>query len=169
MKIPKSIWIVLFWIVILAGMFGFQNQKTRSGYDIWVKPVPVDPRDLFRGDYVIFSYDFSTFRKSTLNEPIPEDFQKTVYAILKNDETSYLLDKFTFTKPSKESVFLKGFSPGGLYDGAPITYNIESFFVPEGTGTKFEQAIGENLLVKIHVNPNGEAFIKETNINNLSE
>ena len=169
MKIPKSIWVIVLWILILAGFLFYQQAKLTNGHDIWVKPVPVDPRDLFRGDYVIFSYDFSTFRKTALNEPIPEGFQKTVYAILKNNGTSYVLDKFSFTKPSKESVFLKGLSAGDLYDGAPITYNIESFFVPEGTGTKFEQAIGGNLLVKIHVNPNGEAFIKETNINNLSE
>ena len=31
----------------------------RSGRDVLLKTVPVDPRDLLRGDYVILSYDIS--------------------------------------------------------------------------------------------------------------
>lgn len=169
MKIPKSIWIVLLWIIILVGLFVFQNQKLQSGEEIWVKPVPVDPRDLFRGDYVIFSYDFSTFRTSAMEEPMPNELNRVVYALLKNDGSSFVLDRFTLTKPAKDSIFLKGFTPGGLYDGAQVTYNLESYFVPEGTGKKFEEAIGKNLMVRIHVNPNGEAFIKGTNINEITK
>ena len=32
----------------------------KSGTEVRLRTVPVDPRDLFRGDYVVFSYEIGT-------------------------------------------------------------------------------------------------------------
>ena len=85
MKIPKAVWIVLIWIVILAGFLFYQQGKLTRGHDIWVKPAPVDPRDLFRGDYVIFTYDFSQYRSSQGGAK----GQNIVYAVLSKQNGYY--------------------------------------------------------------------------------
>jgi uncharacterized membrane-anchored protein len=167
MKIPKSIWMVVFWILILAGFLFYQQAKLTRGHDIWVKPVPVDPRDLFRGDYVIFTYDFSQYVSSQGEAK----GQTEVYAVLTKRENDYYdLNYFTMVKPDHpETIYIKGFAPEGLTEHATITYNIESYFVPEGEGKEYERYLGGELLVQIHISPDGEASIIKTNLKELQE
>lgn len=171
MKIPKAIWIVVLWILILAGFLFYQQGRLTKGHDIWVKPAPVDPRDLFRGDYVIFSYDFSRYH---LKQPPPAGYPgniNEVYAILSNQNGDYYeLDYFSIQKPEDTNIiYLKGKTLERLQEGATITYNIESYFVPEGEGKEYENYIGNDLLVNIHINPDGEATIIKTNLKELKK
>src|ERR671911_825137 len=46
-------------LVILVAMIALRAIPLVTGQTVLVKVAPVDPRDLFRGDYVILSYDFS--------------------------------------------------------------------------------------------------------------
>jgi uncharacterized membrane-anchored protein len=46
-------------LVILVGMIALRALPLVTGKTVLVRVQPVDPRDLFRGDYVILSYDFS--------------------------------------------------------------------------------------------------------------
>lgn len=169
MKIPKSIWIILIWILILGGFLFYQQNRLVGGHDIWVKPQPVDPRDLFRGDYVIFTYDFSQLQADRFFNN-QNEMQNVVYAVLQKKEQYYELDYFTTIYPShKDAIFLKGKAVEGLHDGTAITYNIESYFVPEGEGKEHENYVGKDLLVKIHINPDGEATIIKTNLDELKK
>ena len=47
------------WLAILGGMVAINEHTLRTGREIVLKTVPVDPRDLFRGDYVTLRYDIS--------------------------------------------------------------------------------------------------------------
>src|SRR4051794_40816134 len=46
-------------LTILVGMIALRALPLLTGQTVLVRVVPVDPRDLFRGDYVILSYEFS--------------------------------------------------------------------------------------------------------------
>src|SRR3954465_2772482 len=46
-------------LVILVAMIAVRALPLLTGQTVLVRVQPVDPRDLFRGDYVILSYDFS--------------------------------------------------------------------------------------------------------------
>src|SRR4051812_430578 len=46
-------------LLILLGMIALRVVPLITGQTVLVRVVPVDPRDLFRGDYVTLSYDFS--------------------------------------------------------------------------------------------------------------
>ena len=52
--------IVLFQLVILLGMIGFNEATFAFGKSVVLQTVPVDPRDLFRGHYVVLRYKIST-------------------------------------------------------------------------------------------------------------
>jgi uncharacterized membrane-anchored protein len=49
----------IFWVLIIGGFIGFKEFTLRTGEEVLLKTLPVDPRDLFRGDYVILRYDVS--------------------------------------------------------------------------------------------------------------
>mgnify|MGYP000283011090 CR=1 FL=1 len=51
--------VVLFQILILGGMFVKAFYPVVVGKPIKLKVLPIDPRDLFRGNYVNLNYDFS--------------------------------------------------------------------------------------------------------------
>ena len=46
-------------LMILVGMIVLRAIPLVTGQTVLVRVQPVDPRDMFRGDYVILSYDFS--------------------------------------------------------------------------------------------------------------
>jgi len=50
----KTIFILLavFWLIIIGGFIGFKEYTLRTGQEVVLKTVPIDPRDLFRGDYI---------------------------------------------------------------------------------------------------------------------
>ncbi len=51
---------ILLQVLILVGIIGFREYRVATGERILLQSSPVDPRDLFRGDYVTLSYDGST-------------------------------------------------------------------------------------------------------------
>jgi len=52
--------IVLFQILILVGLMGFNEANLAFGKSVVLQTAPVDPRDIFRGDYVVLRYEIST-------------------------------------------------------------------------------------------------------------
>lgn len=54
--------VVLFQICSIVAFAGYQEFLLRTGTQVTIQTVPVDPRDLFRGDYVDLRYDISTLR-----------------------------------------------------------------------------------------------------------
>ena len=51
--------VVLFQVLVLGGMFVKAFYPVMVGTPIKLKVLPIDPRDLFRGNYVNLNYDFS--------------------------------------------------------------------------------------------------------------
>ena len=63
--------IAIFWLVIIGGFVAYKEFTLKTGDEILLKTLPVDPRDLFRGDYVILRYEIGTINAS---KPSYQDF-----------------------------------------------------------------------------------------------
>ena len=50
---------ILAQVLILAWMAGQREWILRTAPRIWLRTAPLDPRDLFRGDYVTLRYDIA--------------------------------------------------------------------------------------------------------------
>ncbi len=162
MRIPKTLLIIVFWIGILLAYTAAQTLLDMNSRDLWLRPIPIDPRDMFRGEYVQLHYDFSLLKLDKIIDRNQQEESKLIYAVLKEDQEVYILDHFSLVKPSDSSVFLRGTPVGSqLFEGLLIRYNLESWFVPEGQGPELERNIGDKLKVKIRVNPWGWARIIE--------
>lgn len=149
-KIIGLIIIVVFMVSAIALLAIPKQQVLNEGERIFLKTIPVDPRDPFRGDYVTLRYDIST-----LDVPF-EDGVQTVYVALSRSGDYYSAVDYFLEPP--EGVYIKG--QANIMNGhASLTYGIEQLFVPEGTGKDLETAArsGE-LLVEVALF-NGDAVI----------
>jgi uncharacterized membrane-anchored protein len=56
----KFILFVLLQVALLLGIIAYRQYWVATGDKVLLKTAPVDPRDIFRGDYVHLRYDIST-------------------------------------------------------------------------------------------------------------
>ncbi len=143
----------------------------RSGADIRLKTLPVDPRDLLRGDYVILSYPISTIPKSIVTGEGPKGGTRLrLFVRLKpGADGLWIATEASFAElPAGEgSVVLRTLpfdyysgSDGGVPDTLFVQYGIERYYVPEGEGKVLEEARNqEELEVEARVSKDGTAQI----------
>jgi uncharacterized membrane-anchored protein len=156
-------------LVILVGMIALRAIPLVTGQTVLVRVQPVDPRDLFRGDYVILSYDFSRVPHEGihgLSEKERGSWSKlegrTVYVPLVPDtnRVHWRAEQATVVKPAS-GLFLKG----QMERYGSIKYGIEAYYVQEGTGRVYEQAIRErHLTAELAVTSSGQAALRALRI-----
>lgn len=155
---------VILQLGILISMIFVRATPLLTGDVILVRVMPVDPRDLFRGDYVILSYEFSRVSPSQIEGLPPVNQQndqlsgKPVYVTLvpESDGKHWRAGKFSLTQPSGGKLLRGTLGRYGI-----IEYGIESYFVQEGQGKKYEEAIrSRNLSAEIAVTTDGQAALR---------
>jgi uncharacterized membrane-anchored protein len=77
------IFFVLLQVVLLVGIIGYRQYWAATGERILLKTTPVDPRDIFRGDYVNLRYEISSLNLDEL--AVKQSFKRNekVYVILR--------------------------------------------------------------------------------------
>ncbi len=152
-------------LLILVGMIALRAIPLLTGQTVMVKVAPVDPRDLFRGDYVILSYDFSRVPREGI-EGLSEDERaswkklegRAVYVPLVPDSNGVHMrpGKVTVVKPAR-GPFLKG----QMERQGSLKFGIEAYYVQEGTGLRYEQAIRDRQLsAELAVTSGGQAALR---------
>ncbi len=152
-------------LVVLIAMIVLRVTPLMTGESILVRVEPVDPRDMFRGEYVILSYAFSRLPDQGIaGLPNPGMIQqqqsigKTVYVSLvpAPDGRHWVAGQFSLTPPATGK-YLRG----TLSDFGRIEYGIESYFVQEGKGHKYEEAVrARTLFAEIAVTSDGQAALR---------
>jgi len=154
------IFLAVFWLMIIGGFIAIKEYTLRTGEEVLLKTIPVDPRDLFRGDYVILRYDISTIDTGSIQSDKGE-FKKgdRVYLSL-GDDGKYAIAKALYVEAPKEGLYIKGTVRNVRGTRLSIEYGIESYFVPEGEGKRIERQIGRTVEVKASISKSGHAVIK---------
>lgn len=152
-------------LAILLGMIALRAAPLVTGQTVLVRVEPVDPRDLFRGDYVILSYPFSRAPTEGIEGLLDRERGswkklkgRPVYVTLIRDSNGvhHRAEKITVVKPG-HGLFLKG----QMERYGAIRFGIESYFVQEGTGRVYEQAIRERKLsAELAVTSSGQAALR---------
>ena len=154
--------IVVFWIILIVGLIGMKEFTLRTGKQVRLKTVPVDPRDLFRGDYIILSYKISRFNLNQIQADSDDiTTLDKVYVALKEEDGFAVPTKIYKSFPKDEELFIKGkVSSSGSDKRITVDYGIESYFVPEGKGKEIEKDRGRGLNVKLSIDKYGNAAIR---------
>ena len=155
---------------LLGWMIADRALLLARGTEIRLAVDPVDPRDLFRGDYVVLSYPISRLRTDQLEGADEFKIDQTVYVSLRSDGSTW---KAVAAHPSRPDggLVLKGKvtneirhgssacpTPCRVYD---VAYNLEEFFVPEGQGRDIEQLRNaQRVEVDVAVGSDGRAALK---------
>jgi len=164
----------------IGSMVWDRIQLLRHGREIVLPVVPVDPRSLFRGDYVILSYEAQNvpaqFITPELNAARPHVF----YVTLEKSGDAWKPAGITASAlpAAPERISVKARTRHGWWPSRPprpvgsdqslqpepalqVRYGIESYFVPEGKGLALEQTARERKLAAVvAVDAKGNAAIK---------
>jgi len=150
-------------ILFLIALIIYPMVTVQLGETILLETIPYDPTDLFRGDYVELRYQVSELDESYLHESIEiteENMYENhvYYAVLKPEGKIHTVDYLIDNKPDK-GLYLKCnayfYQPYGVKmdtsEELPLTidvdYNINRFYLKEGTGLELEEASREGTLL----------------------
>ncbi|MBI4342022.1 MAG: GDYXXLXY domain-containing protein [Candidatus Omnitrophica bacterium] len=156
----------MLWLALMGGIVANHEVALRTGQELVLDTVPVDPRDLFRGDYVVLSYPMSTLDLSSVPNdlPVPQRGQ-LVYVELVTEAGRTVPRRVYARRPASASMVLRGRIRSAYTRQVQVEYGIESFFVPEGRGRPLETARGGALQVVAAVDRSGRAVIKSLRLN----
>lgn len=104
----KFILIILLQVLLLTGMIVYKQNWVARGEKILLRTVPVDPRDIFRGDYVRLTYEISRLDLDKL--AVKERFkrnEKIYVSLVRNEDGTYSASSVSKTIPSDEK-FIQG-------------------------------------------------------------
>ncbi|MGR6899500.1 GDYXXLXY domain-containing protein [Rummeliibacillus sp. BSL5] len=148
-------------ILILIGMSIPPFLTITTGNTIKLETRPVDPTDLFRGDYVRLNYKAEEVNISKLDKELKDYFKVNnssfydkpvvVYSVLEKNENGMDIVKKVVKDQPEEGIYLKGeinYFPLNSSNGpdnqvVEINYQLDKFFVPENTGKDLENAISQ--------------------------
>lgn len=160
-NIRLAFWlVVIVQVVALLGFVGMREFTLRTGQEVVLQTVPVDPRDLFRGDYVVLRYDISRLPVCCYS------VGDTVYVeLVQKGEMWHTRNHAHRSIAEVDTTFIRGRvtrvtqqPQGPSPQEIDVEHGIESYFVPEGTGRDIERARGK-LKVRVAVDGFGNAGI----------
>lgn len=189
------IWLaVVFQVGAVAAMAISREWLLATGEPYVFQTAPVDPRDIFRGDYVRLEYLFSRVSPSQVAEEIRENGlakgQKVYLSLVTDSNGVSHGGRLSAAAPAGE-VYLAGRStehwPYWRYRKTPperrpeethmpvsVKYGIEQYYVQQGTGREMEDIRGGRdgyqvpLLIHARVSGAGEAAIRSYEWGNLA-
>lgn len=151
--------VVVLQLLALAGVAGAKQWTLMTGTVILLETAPVDPRDLFRGDYVVLNYQISRVPASLRSVDLASVYPgRTVYVGLERRGQFWEAASLDVSRPP--GLFMKGrVTSSGSGEIISVEYGIESYFVPEGMGRRIEAA-RKSLTVEVAVSGGGTAIIR---------
>ena len=164
----------VFQLVILSGLSGKGLVPRITSDRVRFEVIPVDPRDMMRGEYITLGYEFSRLPEDV--ELIDERIKSYKTNTNFNQKTIdvYVTLKFNLKEDIYKGVFFGSTPPtkgrylrGKLNSNNRIEFGIEAFYLQEGKGQIYEQAIREKKLVaEVYLAPDGSAQMKQVHIIN---
>ena len=82
----KFIFLVLLQVALLVGIIAYRHYWVATGERVLLRTAPVDPRDIFRGDYVSLRYDISTLDLDGLGAKGSFKPNERVYVLLEKTQ-----------------------------------------------------------------------------------
>ncbi|MGV8997896.1 MAG: GDYXXLXY domain-containing protein [Parvibaculaceae bacterium] len=150
---------ILFWFI------ADRVVVLRSDNVVTLQSEPVDPRDLFRGDYVTLGYAITSLPITEINGDQTWKDGETIYVELTPDKNSWraVAAFHDYEMPAIGNKVIRGTI--SYYDAtrnvARVDYGIERYYVPQGEGRVLEEERNKRALtVDVALGSDGDAVIK---------
>ncbi|MES2792009.1 MAG: GDYXXLXY domain-containing protein, partial [Planctomycetota bacterium] len=148
---------------LLGGMILLESLPLMIGQRYVLRVTPIDPRDYFRGDYVILNYDVNRLVLAENQGPTSrwmgasQHYDENVYVILEPEGDGV---HSTGTTASLQRPAAGKYLRGRIANDyrQPLQFGIEAFYVQEGKGKAIEDLMrSKKLSAEIAVAPWGQA------------
>ncbi len=127
----------------LVAIVGVKQWTLSTGTPVVLETRPIDPRSLFRGDYVRLAYMINRLDAGLPGMGKVIRAHETMYVTLRRDGTFWKAVAVHETRPdpSPGDVVIKGEARYGANNvkTVDVRYGIEEYFVPEGQGRAIER------------------------------
>ena len=151
---------ILFQLVVMAGVWVNGFYPLWLGEEVRLKTRPVDPRDLFRGNYARLHYDFDTIEPGASADFRPGD---VVYVPLVRHGDLWNPQPAQVSRP-ESGVFLRGRVTSRPWrSGSRVTFGIEALFAPKEKALALEKQLRHAAVAVVRVAPNGRAALVSVN------
>lgn len=176
MKSKLVIAAIVFQLVALLWMASSRELIIQTGHQVKLQTAPIDPRDLFRGDFVRLNFEMNQLPVSFLAAHLQgKDLKKGVklYALLDKDQHGYIqVTGLTDQVPESDKLFIgarlarKHSKRSGKQTPLKLKYGIEQYFVEQGKGLALEKKRGTRtglqvpMIMQIALSDSGTAVLK---------
>lgn len=135
-----------------------------TGQEIRLETVPVDPRSLFRGNYVRLNYEISEIDRPEAAKAEGLRWNEIVYVKLKPGKNDvHVFDGASLTQP-ETGLFIRGRLQSPFVNQAEQTYRlrygIEALFAPKEKALALEDQLRDGGIAVIMLANNGKAALK---------
>lgn len=130
----KKIFVVLNLLLLMI-VFGYsviKEEKNLKKATFYIKTVPVDPRSLIQGDYMVLNYDIAESARMEIG-----NIRKGYIRIKMNDLkiAEFIRIDEEYLPPSNNEISIQF-----QKNGSNIDIGVNSYLFQEGTGNKFQKA-----------------------------
>lgn len=189
--VVKILLILFIQTLFLVAMVANKQLILSSDTIVILPTKPIDPRSLFRGDYVRLNYKINELQLDKLSGDKVFKRNDTIYVVLQSlgnfwySQAVYLsknkLSKdFSEAMQSDQYALIQGVvkrvnnrysdKSGSNVSTLQVSYGIENYFLPEGEGLKLERpAAGDKITLKIALDDDGHAVIKALLLNGVQQ
>ncbi len=158
------IFALLVQVAIMLGGYVVAAAPLMYGEEVKLKVLPVDPRSLFRGNYVRLGYDISSVTSERLGDTQIRQGEKVFVHIAPNEQGLYEYVDVGLTPP-QNGVYLRGrvrhVAQNSREHTLGIRYGIEAYFLPKEAALELERSLGDGAVVSLMIGKKGRAAIKE--------
>ena len=161
-------------LAVLASMIFKQERLLTGGTKIMLKCVPVDPRSLFSGDYVILRYEITNIDTDKLKVKTNDSFteNQNIYVALEKDASAshYNAAEVSFDIKSladRYPAVIRGTVEYAHDNSISIRYGVEKYFVPQNKGHYIESNM-DSTTVEVSIDSKGNSAISRLFVDNTA-
>ncbi|MCF7707728.1 MAG: GDYXXLXY domain-containing protein [Verrucomicrobia bacterium] len=175
MKYVATIIAVICQVAILAYMAGEREYILRSGTEVQLRVLPIDPRDVMRGDYVRLNYNISNIDRDICKgilakgnskaSDLPRDTK--IYVALEVNDAGIAKAVTASLEQPEDTLFIRGRLNRAYNTRIRLRYGIEAYFMEQEKAKQLElgtlariDGFRIPLKIKIAIGHNGVAVIK---------
>ena len=155
-------------VLYVLGVAAAGYATTALGQQVVLATTPIDPRDLLHGDFVRLRYAISENPLGRWRAAAPPRRRQAVFALLATGPDSLSTTVGVYPqapKPGAGQAVLRGWVTNVYRSSFSLRFNLERYYVPEGSGLRLEKAGRLHpLRVRVSIAPWGQARIASVTV-----
>ena len=150
-------------VLYVLGVAGAGYATTALGHHVVLATTPIDPRDLLSGDFVRLHYAISETPLARWHAAAPPRRRQAVFVLLAAGPDSLSTTVGVYPqapRPGVGQAVLRGWVTDVYRNSFNLRFNLERYYVPEGSSLRLEKAGRLHpLRVRVSIAPWGQARI----------